>query len=289
MDLVNASWNYPTGTYKEREDIENYHKEYQQGYLYFLANDPNVPEELRKDSQRYGYPKDEFADNNNWPYSLYTREGRRMLGSYLMKQQDAWSDATKADGIGMGSYFMDCHTVQQIITADGLQTQEGEMVHAPFKPYEIAYGSLIPLATDCENLFVTVCMSASHTIYGSLRMEPVFMINGHAAGVAAAMAIKNKQTVQQVDITKLREKLSAQGQILKYNTKPGFFIAKESEEGYVMDDTDATVKGSWLHSISSAPFLLYNYQFATQTPVETATATYQPNFDDDGTYEVQLM
>jgi len=289
LDLVNASWNYPDGTYKEREYLDNYHKEYEQGFLYFLANDSSLPIELRKDTQRYGFPKDEFADNGNWPYLLYIREGRRMLGSYVMKQQDAWASVEKKDGIGIGSYFMDCHTVQQIITPGGWQTQEGEMEHAPFKPYEISYGSLIPKQTDCENLLVTVCMSASHTIYGSLRMEPVFMMTGHAAGLAAAMTVESQKAVQQIDVVKLRTKLSAQGQILKYASKPGFFIEKNTYDGYVMDDTDAEMKGDWLHSISTAPFLLYNYQFALQSPVETASATYQPKFTEDGLYEVQLM
>jgi hypothetical protein len=289
LDLVNASWNYPDGSYKEREYLDNYHKEYEQGFLYFLANDPSLPAELRKDAQRYGFAKDEFADNNNWPYLLYVREGRRMQGNYVMRQQDAWSNAQKKDGIGVGSYFMDCHTVQQIITPNGLQTQEGEMEHAPFKPYEISYGSIIPKQADCENLLVTICMSASHTIYGSLRMEPVFMITGHAAGLAAAIAITDQKAVQQVDINKLRTKLSSQGQILKYGAKPGFFLEKNSYDGYVMDDTDAKMKGDWLHSISTAPFLLYNYQFAYQSPVETASATYQPKLPEDGLYEVQLM
>ena len=289
LDVVNASWNYPNGSYKERANIEQYHKEYEQGYLYFLANDPEVPEVLRKDTQRYGYAKDEFADNNNWPYLLYVREGRRMLGSYVMKQQDAWGNAKKKDGIGMGSYFMDCHTAQQIITPDGKQTMEGEMEHAPFKPYEIAYGALVPKAADCENLFVTICLSASHTIYGSLRMEPVFMIAGHVAGVASAMAINGKTSVQGVDVARLREKLTAQGQILSYDTKPGLFMQKENFDGYVMDDTDAIVKGDWLHSISSGPFLMYNYQFAFQSPVETASATFLPQLPEDGTYEVMMM
>ncbi|SOD12521.1 FAD-dependent oxidoreductase [Pedobacter xixiisoli] len=289
LDVINASWNYPDGSYKERDYIANYHKEYEQGYLYFLANDENVPEALRKDASRYGYSKDEFADNGNWPYLLYVREGRRMLGNYVMVQQDAWSNINKVDGIGMGSYFMDCHTVQQIITPDGRAMQEGEMEHAPFRPYEISYNSLVPKISDCENLFVTVCMSASHTIYGSLRMEPVFMITGQAAGVAAAMAVNTKKAVQQIDIPQLREKLLAQKQILSHQTKPGFFITKESTQGYVMDDTDAVVKGTWLHSISSAPFLMYNYQFVAQTPKETASAVYQPKLPEDGNYEVQLM
>ncbi|MEJ7557468.1 MAG: FAD-dependent oxidoreductase [Pedobacter sp.] len=288
LDLVNASWKYPDGSYEERASIENYHKEYEQGYLYFLANDVNVPAALRKDTQRYGYSKDEFSDNNHWPYLLYVREGRRMLGNYVMKQQDAWDHITKKDGIAVGSYFMDCHTIQQLITAKGELVQEGEMEHAPFRPYEISYNAIIPKAADCENLFVTICLSASHTIYGSLRMEPVFMMTGHAAGVAAALAIKAKSTVQDVDISQLRAKLIAQKQILKFDTKPGFFLGKDST-GYVMDDTDAVIKGDWLHSISSAPFLMYNYQFASQSATETASATYHPKLPEDGDYEVQIL
>jgi len=288
LDLVNASWNYPDGSYAERTKIEKYHQEYEQGYLYFLANDADVPEELRKDSQRYGYSKDEFPDNNHWPYLLYVREGRRMVGNYVMKQQDAWDNINKTDGIAMGSYFMDCHTVQQFVTAKGQLVHEGEMEHAPFRPYEIAYNSIIPKEADCENLFVTICMSASHTIYGSLRMEPVFMMTGHAAGVAAAMAIKENSSVQKVNTDQLRAKLIVQKQILKFATKPGFFLTK-GDEAYTMDDTDAIMKGDWLHSISSAPFLMYNYQFANQSTTETASATYHPNLPEDGLYEVELM
>jgi len=288
LDLVNASWNYADGSYAERDEIANYHKAYQQGYLYFLANDSRVPDELRKDARRYGYPKDEFADHGNWPYLLYVREGRRMSGAYVMKQQDAWDNIHKKDGIAMGSYFMDCHTVQQFITPKGQLVHEGEMEHAPFRPYEIPYAALIPRAADCENLFVTVCLSASHTIYGSLRMEPVFMMTGHAAGVAAAMAIGENITVQQVNTDQLRTKLRTQQQILKYDTKPGFFLNKDSS-AYVMDDTDAVFKGEWLHSISSAPFLLYNYRFASQSATQTASATYLPELKEDGMYEVALM
>lgn len=289
MDLVNASWKYAEASYKDRSYIENYHKQYQQGLLYFLANDEGVPEQLRTDMKRYGYARDEFADNDNWPYMLYIREGRRMIGQYVMKQQDAWDNPHKDDAIAIGSYFMDSHTVQRFITPAGEMLEEGEMKHAPFRPYEISYGAIVPKQKECENLFVTVCMSATHTIYGSLRMEPVFMMTGHAAAVASALAIKGKVAIQQIDKKQLREELTTQGQILSYTPKDEFYIDKKTTTGYVMDDTDAVLTGHWQHSVSTGPFLMYDYRFTNQSATETASAQYNPNLPEDGIYEVQMM
>lgn len=289
MDLVNASWNYVESSYEDRAYIDNYHKNYQQGLLYFLANDKEVPEQLRKDVQRYGYAKDEFADNGNWPYMLYIREGRRMMGQYIMKQQDAWDTPHKDDAIALGSYFLDCHTVQRFITPSGEMLEEGEMKHAPFKPYEISYGAIVPKQKECENLLVTVCMSATHTIYASLRMEPVFMMTGHAAAIAAFFAIKNKVAIQQVNRKQLQEKLISQNQILSYTPKKDFYIEKKAVTGYVMDDTDAVLTGYWGHSVSSGPFLMYDYRFTNQSARETSSAQYLPDLPEDGEYEVQIM
>jgi len=289
MDHLNASWKYPDGSYKERQYIENYHKEYQQGWLYFLANDKKVSEELRNDTRRYGYARDEFADNGNWPYTLYIREGRRMKGQYIMKQHDAWDNPYKEDAIGIGSYFMDCHGVQRFITPEGEMYDEGEMEFAPFKPYEISYGTIVPKQKECENLFVTICMSASHTIYGSLRMEPVFMMTGHAAGVASALAFKGDVAVQKINIEDLQEKLRSQGQILSHTPRQGFYIPKKSVSGYVMDDSDAVLKGHWAHSVGAVPFLEYNYRYISQSATETAYAEYSPVLPEDGLYEAQIM
>jgi hypothetical protein len=288
-DLVNASWEYPEATYERRAYIENYHKEYQQGLLYFLANDENVPLQLRNDVKRYGYAKDEFADNGNWPYQLYIREARRMIGQTIMKQQDAWNTPTKSDAIGIGSYFMDCHTVERFITSERELWEEGEMQHAPYRPYEIPYGALLPKQTECSNLLVTICMSATHTIYGSLRMEPTFMINGQAAATAAALAVNNNVAVQQVNISQLQSKLTAKGQILHFQSGNEFYIDKEAISGIVLDDTDAVLKGNWAHSVAAGPFLMYSYRYAEQSPAGTATAEYNLNLPDDGEYEVFIM
>lgn len=289
MDLVNASWKYPEGTYEERSYIENYHKQYQQGLLYFMANDERVPEQLRNDVKRYGYAADEFSDNSNWPYTLYIREGRRMIGQYIMKQHDAWDTPHKEDAIAMGSYFLDCHTVQRFITPEGEVLEEGEMKHAPFKPYEISYGAIVPKQKECENLLVTVCMSASHTIYGSLRMEPVFMMTGHAAGAASVLAVRNQAAIQQIDVTELQKVLSTQGQILSYTSPKEYYIDKETVAGYVMDDTDAILTGRWEHSVGAGPFLMYDYRFTSQSAKETAAVLYKPDLPEDGVYEVQIM
>lgn len=288
MELINASRQYPDGTYSQREFIEQSHKEYQQGLLYCLTNDQNVPEALRKDMRRYGYALDEFVDNDNWPYHLYIREARRMVGQYVMKQQDAWKNHTKDDVIALGSYFMDCHTVERFITPTGEQFEEGEMEHAPFRPYAIPYGAIVPRISECENLLVTVCFSASHTIYGSLRMEPVFMMAGHAAATAASIAATKDSPVQNIDIKQLQEKLLAQGQILNYKTEKGFYIPKEEVEGYVMDDTDASTTGYWEHSTATAPFLMYGYRFAPQSEKSERRVEYTPDIKE-GRYEIEIM
>lgn len=289
MDLVNASWKYAEASYEDRNYIENYHKHYQQGLLYFLSNDEKVPEQLRNDTKRYGYAADEFADNDNWPYMLYLREGRRMIGQYVMRQQDAWDNPHKEDAIAIGSYFMDCHTVQRFITLAGEMLEEGEMKHAPFRPYEISYGAIIPKRKECENLFVSVCMSATHTIYGSLRMEPVFMMTGHAAGAASVLAIRDKVAIQQVDIQQLQKELTSQGQILHYTPEDEFYIDKETVTGYVMDDADAILTGHWGHSVSAGPFLMYDYRFVNQSATETAVAVFEPDLPGNGIYEIQIM
>lgn len=288
LDLVNASHGYPDGSYALRDSIWQYHKDYEEGFLYFVANDPQVPEALRKDVARWGYAKDEFTDNGHWPRYLYIREARRMIGSYVMRQQDLWENAEKEDGIGMGSYFPDSHTIQRIINGEGRLLNEGGLKHIPYKPYEIPYGSLIPKASDCENLYTTICMSASHVAYTSLRMEPVYMIMGHAAGVAAAMAVKAKSGVQRVDVQQLRSRLQVQHQVLKYDFKPGAYQKPESFSGVVIDDLDAVRTGNWSNS-TLPPFLLAGARIVRQSAEETASMTFSTELPKSGRYEVFIL
>jgi hypothetical protein len=291
LDLDNASHNYPDGSYAQRNYLWQYHKDYEEGLLYFVANDPQVPEALRKDAQRYGFAKDEFTDNNNWPYLLYAREGRRMTGAYVMKQQDSWEHVKKEDVIGMGSYFLDSHDVQKTITADHHQFVEGGFRHIPYKPYQVPYRSLTPMQRDCENLYVTICLSASHVIYGSLRMEPIFMVIGHAAGTAATMAVKNKVAVQQVNIKTLQQKLLQQGQVFDFPLEADSYLEKHTFSGIIIDDFEAAVTGKWVwgRSQRSLPFLMGGYQTVAQSPRETASHTYTPQIPESGNYEVYVM
>ena len=165
--------------------------------------------------RKWGLPKDEFVDNGGWSHQIYVREARRMVGSYVMTENELQKKRPTPDSVGMGSYTIDSHNVQRYITPEGYVQNEGDIgVH--IKPYEIAYGSLVPKKGQCDNLVVPICVSSSHIAYGSIRMEPVFMILGQSAATAAVMAIDDKTAVQDVPYAKLRERLVADGQVLEY-------------------------------------------------------------------------
>jgi hypothetical protein len=156
--------------------------------MYFLANDPSVPETIRAEMSRWGLAKDEFVDNGNWPHQIYVREARRMIGQYVMTELDVLSQRQTPKPVGMGSYAMDSHNVQRYVTPDGLVQNEGDVgVRAPW-PYQISYDSLVPREGQCTNLLVPAAVSSSHIAYGSIRMEPVFMILGQSAATAAVQA-----------------------------------------------------------------------------------------------------
>jgi len=215
-DYIGGSYGYPTGTYAARARIRQAHVDYIQGFLYFLATDPRVPAELSAEMKDWGLCRDEFADADHWPYQLYVREARRMTGEYVMSQKDIQSELTKSDAIGMGSYNSDSHNVQRRPTADGLAVEnEGDM-QVPVTPYQIPYRVMLPRRGEATNLLVPVCFSASHVAYSTLRMEPQYMIIGHAAGVAARLAIDAKGAVQDVDRGALRAKLRSHGAVFEY-------------------------------------------------------------------------
>ncbi|HAC40937.1 MAG TPA: xanthan lyase [Rikenellaceae bacterium] len=289
MDLINASWNYPEGTYEMREALDQYHRTYQEGMLWFLVSDPRVPEELRADVSRYGLAKDEFVDNGNWPYQLYIREGRRMKGEYVMVQQDAWENPKKEDGVAVGSYFLDCHLVSSILTSRGVLMEEGNFPYTPYRPYDIPYRSITPKKAQCTNLLVPTCLSASHVIMASLRMEPVYMMLGQAAADAASMAIESGCAVQDIDVKELQKLLKSQKQLITYKTPTDMFIDPSRLEGIVMDDTQLGLhEDLWSHSTSQGPFMLYNYRFAPTSPNGRLEAVFAPKLEK-GKYEVQIM
>lgn len=215
-DYIGGSYGYPEADYAGRAAIRQAHVEYIQGFLYFLSADPRVPPALSREMKEWGLCRDEFTDADHWPYQLYVREARRMVGEYVMSQRDIQADLAKPDAIGMGSYNSDSHNVQRRPTADGAAVEnEGDMQVA-VKPYQIPYRVMLPRRGEATNLLVPVCFSATHVAYSTLRMEPQYMIIGQAAGVAARMAIAGGTAVQDVDAKALRRRLQEQRAVFEY-------------------------------------------------------------------------
>jgi len=214
-DYIGRSWDYPTASYERRGQSWREHADYTAGFFYFLAHDPRVPKPLRDEMREWGLSRDEFTDTGNWPFQLYVRESRRMIGEHVMTQRDIETEVAKPDPIGMGSYNTDSHNMQRYVEADGNVQNEGD-VEAPTIPFQIPYRILLPKRDQCRNLLVPVCASASHIGYGALRLEPVYMIMGDAAGVAATMAVDQHRAVQEVDPGSLAQELKKQGAVMEW-------------------------------------------------------------------------
>lgn len=203
--------------YQLREKIFQDHINYQQGLMYFLANDPQVPRELQERVQKFGLDPNEFKESGHWPHQLYVREARRMVSEYVITQADCESTRVAEDSVGLASYPMDSHFCQRVVVVENGKTtvrNEGGFGHAFPKPFPISYRAIVPRQDECTNLLVPVCLSASHVAYGSIRMEPVFMILGQSAGTAACIAIEKGIPVQEVDYATLKERLVADNQKL---------------------------------------------------------------------------
>jgi hypothetical protein len=213
-DNIGRSYDYPNASYERRNEILKEHQTYQKGLLYFMANDPRMPAEVRDEVAKWGLAKDEFPDNGGWPHQIYVREARRMIGKYVMTENELVKRRPTPESVGMGSYGIDSHNIQRYITPEGHVQNEGDIGVSTNGPYQISYGSLVPKKGQAANLLVPVCVSSSHIAYGSIRMEPVFMILGQSAATAAAMAIEGKLDVQDVPYERLRERLLKDGQVL---------------------------------------------------------------------------
>ncbi len=292
-DHIGANWDYPNGDEATRQRIWRDHVEYTQGFLYFLANDPRVPKALQEEMRSWGLAKDEFADMNNWPHQLYVREARRMIGEYVMTQKDITDDRYKTDSIGLGSYNADSHHVQRVPTADGAVINEGDF-QVRVQPYAIPYRSLVPKENQCNNLLVPVCCSASHVAYGTIRMEPVYMILGQASGVAAALAIDERVPVQKVPIEKLQAKLKAQKAVpspdeLPKPAAPAGGLDTKKLIGIVIDNSDATKTGDWVGSTSTAPFVGEAYLHDNNADKGKKRVRYTPKLPAPGKYEVRMI
>ncbi|MGH9374385.1 MAG: FAD-dependent oxidoreductase, partial [Vicinamibacterales bacterium] len=215
-DNIGANYDYPDASYERRREILKEHETYQKGWLYFIANDPRVPKEVQQEMRRWGLPKDEFTDNGGWPHQIYVREARRMVGTFVMTEHELMKRRPTPDSVGMGSYTIDSHNVQRYITPDGGVQNEGDIGVSLEGPYEIAYGALVPRRGQADNLLVPVCVSSSHIAFGSIRMEPVFMVLGQSAATAAVLAIDATLAVQDVPYPRLRDRLQKDGQVLHY-------------------------------------------------------------------------
>ncbi|GAB3641606.1 FAD-dependent oxidoreductase [Spirosoma arcticum] len=206
-DYIGKNYDYPEATYERRRAIIRDHELYQKGLMYFLQNDARVPADVHDAMQQWGLAKDEFTDNGGWPHQIYVREARRMIGGFVMKENDALGKTDVPNPVGMGSYALDSHNIQRFVTKEGYVQNEGDIGVKPDKPYSIAYGSILPKEAECNNLLVPVCVSSSHIAYGSIRMEPVFMILGQSAATAAVLAIENKVSPQKLPYQKLQQVL----------------------------------------------------------------------------------
>jgi len=222
-NLLGASWDYPDASADRREEIAAEHLRWAQGLLFFLATDPAFPQPVRRELGCFGLPADEFAGTGHWPPQLYVRDARRMLGEYVLTQRDLQVGPAHRipDAVGMGGYNVDIREVQWVAAPvsrfpdvhDEVLT-EGYL-SVPVDPYPVPYRILLPRNDDCSNLLVSTCVSASHVAFSSFRMEPQFMIAGHAAGVAAALAVEADGVVHDVDVGRLQAILRAQGQVLE--------------------------------------------------------------------------
>ncbi|MCE9629809.1 MAG: FAD-dependent oxidoreductase [Planctomycetia bacterium] len=221
LDFIGGNYAYPAATHRERARIAEMHRDYALGMLWTLAHDERIPASIREEMMPWGLPMDEFTDHGNFPHQLYVREARRMRGGFVMKEENVRREA-RADadhGVAIGSYALDSHVVSRVLDADGQVLNEGSRLESRFRGlplYPISYHALVPQAKECRNLLVPVCLSATHVAYASIRMEPVFMVLGQAAGAAAALSIESRVAVQDVSYPRLRSVLISAGQILDH-------------------------------------------------------------------------
>ena len=291
-DNIGFNYDYPDGSYKRRREIIAEHESYQKGWLYFIANDPRVPKDVQAEMNRWGLPKDEFVDNDHWPHQLYVREARRMIGDYVMTEHELLKTRPTPDSIGMGSYTIDSHNVQRYITPEGFVQNEGDIGVKTNGPYQIAAGSVLPQRDECTNLLVPVCVSSSHIAFGSIRMEPVFMILGQSAATIAVMSIESDVSVHDVPYDALRSRLVSDGQVLSYNgpvkSTKRESVAPETLEGTVIDDDDVDFVGNWQGSTSSSRYVGWGYRHDRNTEKGELKATFRTNLPASGRYEVRL-
>lgn len=261
-DMIGMNWDYPEADYQRRQEIIKAHEDYTKGLLYFVGNDPSVPEFIRKEMQQWGYPKDEYVNNGHWSPQLYIREARRMIGELVMTQHHCQGREVITDDVGYAAYTMDSHNCDRLVV-NGMAKNEGNVEVGGFPPFPISYRAIVPKREQVTNLLVPVCLSASHIAFGSIRMEPVFMVLGQSAAVAACIAIDQRIDVQQVGVEQLKS-------ILADNPKADFRKAD-----YLVNCTDSNAvafTGKWDTGKSKGYGRTY-YQAESADGLSTATFT----------------
>ena len=285
LDNIGQNHSYPEASDEDRARIFAEHRSYQQGLLWTLASHERVPESIRQEFQRWGLCADEFTDHGHWPRELYVREARRMVGEYIMTEHDCMGRRAASDGVGMGAYTMDSHHVRRYVDANGHVRNEGDVQVRVPRPYAISYRSLVPKTVECTNLLVPVCLSATHIAFGSIRMEPVFMILGQSAANAAVLAIENDCDVQAVPYQTLRARLLEQGQVLNAQLAG---IRRDTLMGLVIDNLEAQTTGQWVLSTSVPSFVESDYLHDGNQHKGELTAVFPLEVAEQGRYELRL-
>ncbi|MEZ4829243.1 MAG: FAD-dependent oxidoreductase [Bacteroidia bacterium] len=281
-DMIGWSHEYPEADYERREEIFREHLTYTKGLLYFLGNDPRVADTIRSQMKQWGYPKDEYEANGNFTPQLYIREARRLIGEYVMTEANCTGKKTATDAIGMAAYTMDSHNCQRIVVWKGgkaMVKNEGNVEIGGFPPYPISYRSLTPKREECTNLLVPVCLSASHIAYGSIRMEPVFMVLAQSAAIAASITVDEDLFVQEVSVSRIQE-------ILKNNplldgSTPEIQMDNSDTSRVKASGTWAVQKGHWDSKSNGADHLLLD-----KSAVDSSRVRFTPEIKKPGMYAI---
>jgi hypothetical protein len=271
-DMIGMNYAYPDGDYATRRQIIKDYEDYTKGLLYFIGHAPRIPEYLRREMLTWGYPKDEYPETDHWTPQLYIRESRRMIGAYVMTQNNCQGKTIVDDGIAKGAYNMDSHNAERIVT-HGMAKNEGDVQLGGISPYPIAYRAITPKTEECTNLLVPVCLSASHMAYGSIRMEPVFMVLAQSAAYAACQAIDHQKTIQNIDISQLQKDLKKNP--LADNSIPEILIDND-------DSTGITLTGDWQRQTSGG----YGPSFLQHTGDKTATIEFETHIQQTASYHL---
>ncbi len=273
-DMIGENYNYPNANYEERKSIIQQHEKYTKGLLWFVGNDVRVPKSIRDEMQQWGYPKDEWTDNNNFSPQLYIRESRRMIGEYVMTEANCEGRLKVSDGAGLAAYTMDSHNCERLVV-NGTVKNEGDVQKGGFGPYPVSYRALIPKERECKNMLVPVCLSASHIAYGSIRMEPVFMVLAQSCAVAACMAIDEKQSVQKIDVSKLQTSL--QNNPLADGSTPEILVDND-------DSISVKINGNWQRRLSGG----YGASYLQTSNNGEQSVTYTPKVLTTGKYKLYI-